>query len=670
MKRALQHGRAWSSLRRSLTACHHEFTGSWRANCIPTNATHITSCVDRSFSTSTADPSLTQSTGTNTTITPEIGNSNELAAFASDSEHKASQEDWLTAVTRHFKEGTVHDAVHAFRQLCIMKPNQSEHSSAVPPTAFALIAILNTLHKSPQQSETFLKALQEMDHSATLSQDSNSSTDGSNNNQHSLSPGKEHFHMVLRGWMGFDPPSAKRVEALVAYMEESAGIPYQLDSCNLVLQAWTKKQNAEGAQDFFDRMTSQKKLRPDLESCVNLLEAWSKSKSPMAAKRAEHLLSQMERWKVEPNVQCICHVIECWAKSKRKGAETQIESLMSWMYRQLEKEKGDDVEVQVVQDAMWNVLQAYQTIRNAHRAEEILLEYVEEYRHKKRFPPTLQMCNSVLTTWSKSKSTRRGNRAEKLLLMMETEASYPNPNIASYIAVLNCYASSNKPESAPLAEALLRRMERMDSLEPTLPAYTCVLVAWARSLDIQAAPSHAERIFQDVISHGLQPDRFVYSGLITAWGRSGREESIFKVEEYLQCIKDLDAATSRASSAKPTVVEYTAVLQAYANFVVRNVDRSRMVTERADSLLQEMLDSEDVAVRPNTLTYAAVLKVIAGARRLPDRGDRADAVLRVMQEEQVEISSFIMGIAKKCYVREPMQKQAADIDEELINKAV
>ncbi|KAL3905093.1 MAG: hypothetical protein SGILL_009818 [Bacillariaceae sp.] len=468
--------------------------------------------------------------------------------------------------------------------------------------------------------------------------------------------------MVMQSWLNYDPPSAKRVQSLVEYMRTETDLPIENETLNLVLKAWAKKKNAERAQAYFDQMVKQQQRKPDESSFAYVLEAWSQSRSPLAAKRAEQLLARMKNdFNIEANVDCITRVIECWAKSKRLGAEKRIESLMSHMRHLIDDNNSsnksipnDDCDPLLVQEAMYNVLQAYQYVKNAHRAEELLLEYADEYHHNNRYPLSLKMCMSVLTTWSKSKSSRRGYRAEKLLLLMESDDSFPDPTVECYTAVLNCYAGSDKPDSAQRAEVLLRRMEQEVGIEANLVSLTCVLIAWARSSDdANAASKQAEKLFQEICDRNLDPDRYVYSGLITAHGRSTSEDSIYKVEEYFQRVKDMQTTEEAEASGvvsvsrKPTVVEYTATIQAYANYVTRNVDRSRMVVERVGTLLDEMLESEDPLLKPNTLTYAAVLKAIAGALRLPDRGDRADAVLRTMQAER--ITPYIHGLAKKCH---------------------
>jgi hypothetical protein len=145
----------------------------------------------------------------------------------------------------------------------------------------------------------------------------------------------------------------------------------------------------------------------------------------------------------------------------------------------------------------------------------------------------------------------------------------------------------------------------------------------------------------------MQPDRYVFAGLITAWGRSNCEDSMLKVEDYFQCLKNLENST-------PTVVEYTAVIQACANYVSRNIDKSRESVQRAEALLTEMLDSEDTQLRPNILTYAAVLKTIAAARRIPDRGERAKSVLRKMLSDKVDVPPYITNLVNRCNSRSPV----------------
>jgi hypothetical protein len=598
--------------------------------------------------------------------------------------------DIVTIIQQKLKESSVEIAAEIFfdhyyniNSSNNNNNNKSKNKNSNYDPHLGLIDILDNLDENPQQSEAFLKAIQELANNNTNSKDASTTTTTT------FRPTIDHYRIVLDEWYNFKLPSAKRNQALLDYMEQYADINYEIETCNLVLKTWAKKGNAERAQDVLDTMIK-KKVHVDVISYSHVLLAWSKSKSPLAAKRADDILQRMETYtNFEPNSECILHVTECWSKSKRLGAEFRIEELFTILKQQLTHEinnkndktsktsssssllldhnNNNDCDIKNLQQIFWSVLQAYQNVENAHRAEELLLDFVDDYENKnKMFPPTTGMYLSVLNSWNKSASTNRATRSEKLLQMMEINNTnnvllFPQPNIECYTAVLNCMASSKKPDAAKRAETLLRRMDLQEETKPNLISLTCVLIAWARSDDLNA-PIEAERIYEEIQDRGLKPDRFVFAGLITAWGRnnSEREDPMIKVENYFQRIKDIEQEQSSillpsenngekvSSSFKTTVVEYTVVIQAYANYVSRNIDKSRESVARVESLLDEMLKSEDKNLKPNILTYAAVLKCIAAARRVPDRGDRADIVLQKMYSEQVEITPYIINLVKRC----------------------
>ena len=638
---------------------------------------------------STSTPNVTTTTTTTTTV-------ESLSSISPDNSNDDDDMilDIVTIIQQKLKESSVEIAAQIFfdHYYNINNSNNnnnnniSKNKNSNNDPHLGLIDILNNLDENPQQSEAFLKAIQEHANNNTNSKDTSTTTTTT-----TFRPTIDHYRIVLDEWYNFKLPSAKRNQALLDYMKQYADINYEIETCNLVLKTWAKKGNAERTQDFLDTMIK-KKVPVDIISYSHVLLAWSKSKSPLAAKRADDILQRMETYtNFEPNSVCILHATECWSKSKRLGAEFRIEELFTILKQRLTheiKNKNDkstkssssssslllldhnnnnDCDIKNLQQIFWNVLQAYQNVENAHRAEELLLDFVDDYENKNKiFPPTTGMYLSVLNSWNKSASTNRATRSEKLLQMMEKNNTnnvslFPQPNIECYTAVLNCIASSKKSDAAKSAETLLRRMDLQEETKPNLISLTCVLIAWARSDDLNA-PIEAERIYEEIQDRGLKPDRFVFAGLITAWGRnnSEREDPMIKVENYFQRIKDIEQEQSSillpsenngekvSSSFKATVVEYTVVIQAYANYVSRNIGKSRESVERVESLLDEMLKSEDKSLKPNILTYAAVLKCIAAARRVPDRGDRADIVLQKMYSEQVEITPYIINLVKRC----------------------
>jgi pentatricopeptide repeat protein len=502
--------------------------------------------------------------------------------------------------------------------------------------------ILEHLHGSPHQAEEFIKALHDRE----------------------IHPKLDHYTLALAGWMHHDPPSAKRAQKLLDHMQQEIGIGYDIHSCNLVLQTWVRLNNAEGADKLFRSMLSQK-VPVNQDSFSHILEAWSKSKSALAFKKADALLSSMKGHGLQPNIDCYLWTLSSWSKTKRKGSDERLEELyrevVSAISLSQDKHKHEpepEPEPEKIQMVLLRMLQAFGSRNNAHRSEEILLAFADDYGNgigngngkTNMVPPTLEMCLSVLTTWSRSKSSRRGSRAEKFLSLMEKDDTLPNPDVTCFTAVLNCLAGSNKPNSAQRAELVLRLMEDNPTTQPNLMTYTCVLNAWSRSKD-DDAPHQADRIFQEMTLRGIEPDRRVFAVLISAWGRSSHKEAVEHAEDYFQQVKALYHSSADPANM-PTVVEYTAMMQAWANCVARNVHRSREAVARVESLLEEMIDSDEEHLRPNSLTYAAILKTISGALRIPDRREHAANILSIMESQRVEVTPYIKNMFWKCSARE------------------
>ena len=542
----------------------------------------------------------------------------------------------LTRIQEILKDGKVEDAEEFFFQL-----HQESGANIYAPNKEHVSVIVDAWQKSPHQAEAFLMRLQKL---------------YMENGHEHCQPDREYYDLVLQGWHDFKPPSAKRAQALFDYMME-IGVEYHVDSCNIVLAAWSLTSNAEGGQAHLDQVLKQG--HPvSLLSFIYVLEAWSKSKSPLAPQKAEALLLEMKVRKMEPTPRCYLIAMECWARSKKQVAAERSETLLE-VIRKLCKLKSD---LPILQSAMLNILHVYGRRGNAHKSEEILNEFILNYQKNKRVALTLPMYISVLSTWSKSKSKNRPARAEKLLLRMGKKRGLPKPDVVCYTTVLHCWASSNKDAAAERAEALLKTMNESPHVEPNLLSYTCILHAWSRSKD-PTAPLNAERVFQEMLDRNLSPDKLTFGAMITTWGRSSREDAVEKAEAYLQQLKDIYAETGDVK-CMPSVVQYTATMQAWANHVKINPNNSREAVSRVESMLDEMLNSEEPQMKPNSLTFASILKTIAGARRIPDRCDRAESILRVMEQEGVELTPFILNIAKKCCPKLNTSKYEEDQEEE------
>ena len=400
----------------------------------------------------------------------------------------------------------------------------------------------------------------------------------------------------------------------------------------------------------------------DTHSILKALKRLLEFNSPNVPYAADVLLKHCDA----PNFECYYWAIECWTRTKRKGAAERMEAL----YRQLlEKSEREDQKDQV-QTALLHVLKAYSHVANAHIAEELLLQFAEDYRSQKLVPPTMEMCKAVLSTWPRSDSSRRAYRAERFLTLMSKDPVFPNPDIVCYTLALNCWASSGKEEAPQRAEKLMRSMEKLEdeALRPNLLTYSCVINAWARSPKIDA-PNQAERLLREMEeTKKWVVDRVVYTAMISVWGRSKQPGAIRKAEEYFERLQKLSTSASATLSSdensgkgverKATVVEYTALIQAWAYYVGNHRHESQRGVDRVEELLAELMkkyftakvegDKDADSMRPNRLTFASIFRTLKAARNLTDRPVRAERMMGEMEKLKLAPNKHIEKMFEKC----------------------
>jgi len=419
-----------------------------------------------------------------------------------------------------------------------------------------------------------------------------------------------------------------------------------------------------------------------IQAAIDEMKTMMESKSSCHPQQVDSILERLENQRIVPTFECYYWAIECSCRTKRKGSEERLEGLIHKLRRAFNGKVLDMEQRQRLQTTMMHMLRAYHHVSNAHRAEEWLLQFIQDDDYQNPSLITMEMCKSVLSTWSRSDSSRRASRAESFMSIMRKEEALPDPDITCYTLVLNCWASSNKENAPRRAELLLRSMEVLhdENLQPNMLSYTCVLNAWSRSYHPDA-PVHAERLFQEMTTvKGWIPDRVVYNAMITTWGRATKiPKSIVRAEEYFYQLqtrtaeekkKKVEGIPLSQSDDEATVVEYSALIQAWANYVEQNVGESRKAVTRVEELVDELMgkyfattssqqqgQSDGTATtttaaadryRPNRMTFASVLRTINAARRIPDRGDRADAVVRKMQRLKLEANPYILGLVEKC----------------------
>ena len=210
------------------------------------------------------------------------------------------------------------------------------------------------------------------------------------------------------------------------------------------------------------------------------------------------------------------------------------------------------------------------------------------------------------------------------------------PNTISYNTVISAYARSGEVGAERRAEALLRRMNELSTLEDTREAFaTCrpdsisyntVINSWSRSRDPSAARRaeailrHMERQYASGKSD-VAPDVTTYTTVINAWARCRERNAAQRAEDILNRMEEVYHEISKksndpniiaaAAAARPTVLSYNAVLNAWAK------SQSAEASDRVLAILKHMEElhgfsvGEERIIKPDVFTYTSVIDALA-----------------------------------------------------------
>ena len=262
--------------------------------------------------------------------------------------------------------------------------------------------------------------------------------------------------------------------------------------------------------------------------------------------------------------------------------------------------------------------------------------------------PTSYSYTSVMSLYT---TNGRPMEGQAILEKMEKMSAKSNstafkPDTITYNTVMACWANSGVPEAGERAQAILDKM----SAKPNRKSYNAVLLAHAKS----ANPSKAQEIldkmqelWEEKGNNDMKPDVRTFTTVMNAWGRSSLPDAASKAHDILKNMNSKYEATND-KSIKPNKFSYTAVLDAYA-FSTNRTDSA----ERAEELLYEMKSNsaEDSDLKPDVRSHNAVLNAFSRSR-IPNAGDRADKILREMEDESgLKPDAFSFNSVILAYVR-------------------
>jgi pentatricopeptide repeat protein len=448
---------------------------------------------------------------------------------------------------------------------------------------------------------------------------------------------------------------------------------------NTIISAWAKVRKPVQAEQVFERMMEcHQELpnvcpSPDRYSYNALLTSWAGSKSPDAVTRVMQLLNEMEESDtVQPDAYTYNIVMGAYADrvgqygaakaaedillrfSERNmkglvtpGPETMSFNIVMKAWSNSRDEKGPDRAMEI-----YSLMEKLHAEGHEHvRPDSISLialmtaysvkgdlDMVEKLLVESDVEGDMTNCyNCAMSSHASSKSLDAGDRAERLLEMMD------KPDTTTYTCVLHAHAGSSRKDAASRSEKFLARatenyLKYKTDVRPTKQWFHVVLRAWKSHDDVEEAAKRSLALLRDM--QGLanewqmqtKPDISTYSFVTEMWARvdAQKAEGLLKEVEsdgevpftrsYNAVLEALGKERSPQAMAQALEViermHENGAANAYGyNFVIHAMSKNRSPQNRRTMLhilerMEEGARNGLKQVKPNMLTYTNVLNFL------------------------------------------------------------
>eukprot|EP00980_Cylindrotheca_fusiformis_P011521 scaffold2708_cov119-Cylindrotheca_fusiformis.AAC.9 len=271
--------------------------------------------------------------------------------------------------------------------------------------------------------------------------------------------------------------------------------------------------------------------------------------------------------------------------------------------------------------------------------------------HQTENPPKeeeegILFAQAYLSEWIESYQKQQQNQQDN---HKENDATFiVQPDAIAIGTVIHGWVESGLPEAPQKAEEWMTICTELLQLQPTTELYTSVIAAWANVGESERAQEWMDRMLNENNNNnnnnsGVTVDLAAWNGLLLAYTRSTVLSPASSSSSSSSSSSPKDSAAERAEGVlkqmrrlydtkkiefAPDVVSYTIVLDAWSRQVnkERNPNKRKQFAQRALRLLQEMKDSADPNVSPNTFSYNSVLTTCARAGLVPE----AESLLKEM----------------------------------------
>mmetsp|Transcript_36714 Transcript_36714/g.80288 ORF Transcript_36714/g.80288 Transcript_36714/m.80288 type:complete len:946 (+) Transcript_36714:133-2970(+) len=378
-------------------------------------------------------------------------------------------------------------------------------------------------------------------------------------------------------------------------------------------------------------------VTPDVVAYTNVISAYANADAKGYAQRAEEILFDMmdnrDRFGIRPDSQAFATAIRAWANAARRMGNPKAR------FEAAERAEGllrlmEELAVEEEQQTSAATSSGEGVVGNGN-ANILKNEVVDEWDEEEQdtigsnspLAPTTKTYNAVLAAWAKSDIKEAAPRAEALLHKM----------LASVIAPIS--DEDAEGEGGGEVEDSVGKTGA-NSLVPPPDRYSfnITIGAYARSFDNGAAEKgedlfdmmyelyHSGRLGEDI-----KPKADTYSSVINAWARSrGKPGQTANARRLLDTM--LGKFRGGEEDMAPNVLAYTAVLNAAVNEAMK--EKSDLwETDSYDNANEEgtdkpfdddspysiamrtyhemKVDTHGVNVRPDHITFATMIKVIA-----------------------------------------------------------
>ena len=403
-----------------------------------------------------------------------------------------------------------------------------------------------------------------------------------------------------------------------------------------VINCWAKCRTPNSARKAQDMLAEMKTLQilPNTITYNTVIHAWAKSSSGKDACQAvEDLLRQMHHWYqsginpyAKPNVSTYIAVIDC---ASRRSLAGKAESYLTEMMDLYQSDPIRNADLRPNSQVYNTVMNAYAKSGSAQKAQSILTRMEKE----EHLGPNTVSYNTVLHSFAKSTggleaAIEAETILQKMHLLSATDESVM-PDVASYVAVIDCWAKSGARNSGEKASGLLNDMIQLyqsdtikyANLRPMTQVFNAVINAWAKSGAGVQAPMEAQALLsqmEDMRSRygilDVKPDTITYNTIITAWAKSrGGIDAAIQAEKILHKMHQIYNAGN--IHVKPNVKTYGSVIDCWAN--AAGTGLNNVAAEKAEQILDDMIklyQSDRIKysdMAPNTQVINIVINAFA-----------------------------------------------------------